>query len=261
MAGATPGRHHDDLPAPARAVQPPGHRILVAEDQPVNYMLVERMLTKRGHETANAADGERAVAMFDAERYDLVLMDCHMPGLDGYAATREIRRREQATGRSRIPIVAMTADAMPGDRERCLAAGMDDYLAKPVTASDIDAVLERWLGEARENTVAPLDAARMHELQQLFPGSEAADMLAALERDVGSQLERITAALQRDDPAAVREAAHRVLNSARMLGAEQLAEAAAAVEAASGDRVIAFRAAARLADRWRPVRDALATPP
>jgi CheY-like chemotaxis protein len=124
---------------------PSGYRILVAEDQSVNWKLVDRLLEKRGHEAVNAADGESALKRLESEHYDLVLMDCQMPLLDGYETTRELRRREAAQNRSRVPIVAMTASAMQGDRERCLEAGMDDYLAKPITAERLDELLDRWL--------------------------------------------------------------------------------------------------------------------
>jgi CheY-like chemotaxis protein len=92
-----------------------------------------------------ASDGEEALRLLDAARYDLVFMDCMMPGLDGYAATAELRRRE--AGQARLPVVAMTANAMQGDRERCLAAGMDDYVSKPVSRDILRDVLGRWLPE------------------------------------------------------------------------------------------------------------------
>jgi signal transduction histidine kinase/CheY-like chemotaxis protein len=122
------------------------HQILVVEDQAVNWMVIDRFLTKRGHHAVNAADGRAALEKLSGGRYDLVLMDCQMPDLDGYDATREIRRREAVESDTRVPIVAMTASAMQGDRERCVAAGMDDYVAKPVTTQKLEQVLERWLG-------------------------------------------------------------------------------------------------------------------
>jgi signal transduction histidine kinase/CheY-like chemotaxis protein len=138
---------------PAREAQlasgPPdqsgGSRILVAEDQPVNGMLFERLLAKRGHSAVNATDGRGVLEKLESDQYDLVLMDCQMPVLDGYEASREIRRRESGEQRGHVPIVAMTASAMRGDRERCLAAGMDDYMAKPINADKLDQMLDRWL--------------------------------------------------------------------------------------------------------------------
>jgi signal transduction histidine kinase/CheY-like chemotaxis protein len=141
---------------PTPAAAPTGRRILVAEDHRVNWLLMERLLTRRGHHADNAPDGAAAVAMTATGAYDLVLMDCQMPTMDGYEATQAIRRREQAAGGGRrLPIVAMTADATTPARERCLAAGMDDYLAKPVDQRLLDAVLARWLVASSPRDPAP----------------------------------------------------------------------------------------------------------
>jgi signal transduction histidine kinase/CheY-like chemotaxis protein len=121
-------------------------RILVAEDQSVNWMVIERLLAHRGYRADNAVDGEDVLGKLARADYDLVLMDCQMPVLDGYDTTREIRRREAEAGaEAHVPIVAMTASAMQGDRERCIAAGMDDYMAKPITAEKLDELLARWV--------------------------------------------------------------------------------------------------------------------
>jgi CheY-like chemotaxis protein len=130
----------DGGPAPARA----GGRVLVVEDQSVNWMVIERYLAKRGWDAVNATDGRAALARLESEQFDLVLLDCQMPVLDGYDTAREIRRREAAADGGHVPIVAMTASAMEGDRERCLDAGMDDYLAKPMGPDKLDQVLARW---------------------------------------------------------------------------------------------------------------------
>jgi CheY-like chemotaxis protein len=116
-------------------------RILVAEDSMVNQKVVMRMLEKLDCAVDLAADGKQAVEMADAVHYDLIFMDCHMPEMDGFQATAVIRAR---TAENRTPIIALTANAMEGDRERCLTAGMDDYLAKPIKVSDLTNVLQRW---------------------------------------------------------------------------------------------------------------------
>jgi PAS domain S-box-containing protein len=118
-------------------------RILIAEDNAVNQRVAVRMVEKLGLRADVAADGREAIQLFQMLPYDLILMDCQMPNMDGYEAAREIRRREPPGGSSLI--VAMTAEAMAGSRERCLEAGMDDYIAKPVRFDDLSAVLNKWL--------------------------------------------------------------------------------------------------------------------
>jgi CheY-like chemotaxis protein len=122
-----------------------GRRLLLVDDNEVNRELALGMLEIYGVDVDCAEDGQQALEHLGQARYDLVLMDCHMPRLDGYAATREWRDREQLDGRARTPIVALTAAALPGDREKCAAAGMDDYLTKPFTRDMLDEALGRWL--------------------------------------------------------------------------------------------------------------------
>ena len=120
-------------------------RVLLVEDNPVNLMVGQRLLGVLGVNCDTAGNGEAALMRMSASRYDLVLMDCQMPVLDGYAATRQWRENEAAGGPARrLPIVAMTANAMAGDRQKCLDAGMDDYLAKPVTRAELERCLHRW---------------------------------------------------------------------------------------------------------------------
>ena len=126
--------------------------ILVVEDNAVNQAVAVNMLRKRGYRTEVAADGLVALEMLARGGYAAVLMDCQMPKLDGYQATAEIRRRE-GDG-AHVPIVAMTAHSMKGDRERCLAAGMDDYLPKPVSASALDDMLRRWVPAGTDDASA-----------------------------------------------------------------------------------------------------------
>ena len=134
--------------APARpAASPaanPGARVLIAEDNPTNQLLARRLVQKLGHCPHVVSDGQAALDALAAQPFELVLMDCQMPGLDGYAATRALREREKG-GTARLPIIALTANAVEGQREQCLAAGMDDYLTKPVNLEALAATLERWL--------------------------------------------------------------------------------------------------------------------
>ncbi len=114
----------------------PRLRILVAEDNPINQMLAVRILEKAGHSVAVAGNGEEALTAVAREPFDLVLMDVQMPVMDGFEATALLRQQERKTGR-RLPVLAMTAHAMKGDRERCLKAGMDGYVAKPVQKQEL----------------------------------------------------------------------------------------------------------------------------
>ncbi len=115
------------------------------DDNEINRELALGMLEMYGVEVDCAEDGVHALQCLDATAYDLVLMDCHMPEMDGFEATRAWRARERQEGRPRVIIIALTAAAMQGDRETCLAAGMDDYVAKPFTRAMLDAALGRWL--------------------------------------------------------------------------------------------------------------------
>mgnify|MGYP005853951365 CR=1 FL=1 len=133
-------------PAPAPAADDEvGAAVLVVEDDQVNQMVVEQMLLQLGCEVDLAADGEAARRAVARKRYDLVFMDCHMPVMDGYEAARRIRADEQRAG-TRTPIVALTADALATDRERCFAAGMDGFMTKPVNSAQLSATIERWTG-------------------------------------------------------------------------------------------------------------------
>ncbi len=123
----------------------PSAKVLLVEDDAVNQMVVESMLAKLGCTVEVATDGAAACAAAERGRYDLILMDLHMPGMDGYQATRNIRADESLRG-VYTPIVALTADALAGDRERCIEAGMDDFVTKPISTAMLAAVVERWTG-------------------------------------------------------------------------------------------------------------------
>ena len=130
--------------------------VLVVEDSPVNQIVAVRALERCGCRTELAADGHEALKALARNHYDAVLMDCQMPGLDGYAATAELRRRE--TDGRHTPVIAMTAHAMDGDRERCLQAGMDDYISKPMKHAILAGTLWRWLSRPPETPGTPLPA-------------------------------------------------------------------------------------------------------
>ena len=159
-------------PAPTRLL-----RILLAEDNPVNQLLAVRILEKRGHAVVVATNGKEVVEAYRREDFDLILMDVQMPLMDGFEATRMIREKEEgAVGH--IPIIAMTAHAMKGDREQCLAAGMDDYISKPINASELHVLLEQFTQglEGHEDS-----AGQTLERQKPTVGKELFDLSKALE--------------------------------------------------------------------------------
>ena len=128
-------------------------RILIVEDTADNRQIMRDLLSSAGYELLEAHDGEQGVAMAKAHHPDLILMDIQLPVLDGYEATRRIRLAE--AGRRHTPIIASTASAMSGDRERCLEAGMDDYLTKPAPPEILDAMLRRWMDASPPEPAPP----------------------------------------------------------------------------------------------------------
>jgi CheY-like chemotaxis protein len=148
-AGEQPGAFVDHrgigvVPGPDGVVP----TILIAEDNPVNQIIAARMLEKLGYLIEIVGDGQAALDAIEQTSYAAVLMDCQMPGLDGYEATKELRRRER--GSARLPVIAMTAHSMAGDREKCLAAGMDDYISKPMRVGVLAETLERAIAHHDE---------------------------------------------------------------------------------------------------------------
>ena len=230
----TPAEERDapvaDVPerAPAAAA---GTRVLVAEDNPVNQLVIQGMLDKRGYVTDVVADGREALARLESGEHAAVLMDVQMPELDGFETTARIRAGE--TDGRRLPIIAMTAGAMEGDRERCLAAGMDDYIAKPLRPDELDAVLERWLGHrpARDGRAAAgngdrrdglVDAGRVRRFKADYP--DIAERLVALFADsTPPVLEQLSNAVHTQDDETVRRLAHKLKGSCQNVGATKMA--------------------------------------
>jgi PAS domain S-box-containing protein len=193
----------------AAATAGPPLRILLAEDTPVNQKMAIRLLEKRGHKVTLATTGQEAVAAAARERFDLALMDVQMPGMDGFEATAAIRAAEWAaeragSPRSRLPIIAMTAHAMKGDRERCLAAGMDDYISKPIEADRLWEVLSGITPApapqpqpAAPNTLSPSPVRDGNSSDRLAPvkrpQGSSSDGMAPVKRPEGSSSDRLGA--------------------------------------------------------------------
>jgi CheY-like chemotaxis protein/HPt (histidine-containing phosphotransfer) domain-containing protein/anti-sigma regulatory factor (Ser/Thr protein kinase) len=213
--------------------------VLVAEDNEVNQKVAAKILERLGYGVELAENGKEALAACARRRYDAVLMDGQMPGMDGYEATRRIRMRE-TRGARRVPIIAMTASAMKGDREKCLDAGMDDYVSKPVTPEALEAVLRKWVGApsapAERAAAAPaaagqlLDEAIVQNLMSVDDdGTLMDEIVATFLRIAPARLTAIKKAA-RGNPAALEREAHSFLGSCGNIGARRMAELCARLE-------------------------------
>ena len=249
-AAEVPSRESIEALPAAIAHEP---RILLVEDNPVNLLVAKKMLATLGYEAESANHGEAALACLRQDRYDLVFMDCQMPVLDGYAATRRWRGLEAEAGAPRLPIVAMTANAMAGDRERCLEAGMDDYLPKPVSREQLEHCLARWLPRregaaelgrlaeplaesatpAMESGALPiLDTVVLDELHEVA-GAETAGIVRLFLEDAPLLIARLEAASGTRDNEELRQASHTLKSSSANVGAIALANAARRIELAA----------------------------
>ncbi|MCX5796707.1 MAG: response regulator, partial [Elusimicrobia bacterium] len=190
-------------------------RVLVAEDNAVNQKVAVRQLHRLGYEADVAADGIEALEALKRIPYDLVFMDCQMPEMDGFQATAEIRKGEG--GRKHTPVIAMTASALEGDREKCLAAGMDDYISKPVRIEDLEKVLGRW--------DMAVDAAALAALRELG-GAEDPGYLDGLIRDfleeAAKRLAALRGAVESGDAKALELAAHALKGSSGNMGVRRM---------------------------------------
>ena len=239
-----------------------GH-VLVVEDNAVNQKVAARMLENLGYRVDVAADGVEAVEAVGRVPYGALLMDCQMPEMDGYQATREIRLREQ--DRRRTPIIAMTAGASRDDEARCLAAGMDDYVAKPVRPAELARVLQRWLVNGREQPppgfppsseelLDPEGVKALRELDSHAPG-EAATMVRLFLGETRSRLD----ALRPDDTESVGRTAHSLKGSCATFAAPRMASLCDELERAGARRDSdGIRATlVRLDEEYRRVASAL----
>jgi signal transduction histidine kinase/DNA-binding response OmpR family regulator/putative methionine-R-sulfoxide reductase with GAF domain len=251
-----------EISAEAAGAPPRRLRVLVAEDNAVNQRVVIRMLETAGCRVDAVANGREAIDTFARLPYDLVFMDCQMPEMDGFEATRAIRDAERGnvSGR-RVPIVALTANALQGDREQCLAAGMDDYLAKPITKDAFGASLRRWGAQGGPPTDGSIDATALAELAAIDgePGQPnlLAELLDVFRVDAPVRLAAVRAALESGDTDGVRRAAHAFKGSCAALGLRHLQELCATLESRScaGTPAEAHRTLAAVEaelDRLRP---------
>ncbi len=240
--------------------------VLVAEDNPVNQKVAARTLEKLGFRARIASNGAEALAALERERFDLVLMDCQMPEMDGFEATTRLRAAERASGAPRMAVVAMTANAMAGDREQCLAAGMDDYIAKPFNPQELLRIIERWTGRSAHGANAAsgqeraLDGERLAHLRQRADAGERqvlADALAEWTRLAPALIVRIERALEAGELAELDDASAELVRVSEPLGARALLECVAQLRAAS-PAVATPTLVERLSGEYARTREALA---
>ena len=224
-------------------------RVLLVEDNPVNAAVAARLLERLGLECEIAVDGVEALEATDMEHYDVILMDCQMPRVDGYEATGRIREREEKRGLNRVPVIAMTANAMVGDRERCLAAGMDDYIAKPLIPDVLENTLRHWVpmtelldgtptagradGEQDEDLPEsdepPIVAEVLDDLYQVMQ-DEFTSLLGTYLESARNMLDDIEQSLAAGDMESIVMPAHSLKSSSANVGALRLSGFAKAME-------------------------------
>jgi signal transduction histidine kinase/HPt (histidine-containing phosphotransfer) domain-containing protein/FixJ family two-component response regulator len=246
-AAGTPGPRRD-APSASDAMAE-GTYLLIVDDHAINRMVLHRQVQALGYAAATAENGVDALEQWSAGRFGAVITDCNMPEMDGYELARRIRAREAEHGSARTIIVACTANALAGDAEKCFAAGMDDYIAKPVQLAQLAARLEQWvpLPKTRPaphkrpavSTVADDTAVPVLDEAML---AEASGGDATLEREIleryrsylAADMESLASAVSASQPAEARRLAHRIKGAARTVGAEALAQAAARMEDLEG---------------------------
>jgi CheY-like chemotaxis protein len=216
-------------------------RLLLAEDNPVNQKVAVLTLERLGYHVDVASDGAQAVDAVQRNRYDAVLMDCQMPVLDGFEATRQIRAAEPAG--QRIPIIALTSSATEADRQQCLDAGMDDHVAKPLHPATLQDVLGRITTQEappEDDPIAVLAAAAGPEV--------LADLIETFATDSQVQLEHLRQAAASSDLPALAAAAHRIRGAAGVFGAKAILDTCATIEdaARAGQLAVARNALADL---------------
>lgn len=244
------------LPAPRAAVtsasaraQRRGSTVLIVEDLVLNQRVAQEHLRRRGHTARIAESGDAALGQLRDDRdgaISLIFMDAQMPGMDGFETTRQIRAGAAGARAATLPIIALTANALPGDRAACLDAGMDDYLAKPLATDALDAALHRWLPAATDptptpstppvaiNGTVPDTAFDANEMRQRLLGDTALirQVIADISRELPTQLKRLRHAHDTQDAGAAAVAAHSIKSAAQLVGGHRTAQSARDVETA-----------------------------
>jgi CheY-like chemotaxis protein len=270
-----PGSSEATPSALAQTTGQPRGSVLLAEDNAVNQKVAVRMLEKLGYRADVAADGLEALEMHSRGSYGAILMDVQMPQMDGYAATKEIREREGGAERY-TPIIAMTANAMEGDREKAIEAGMDDYVSKPVKLEELGAVLERWVSQVEHEEEAKADTSTLasevgdgsvdlsvlvglRELQVEGEPDILNELIELFLKEVPSELEALREAADRGDIENVERITHTLKGSSANMGAVRMEALCTELEDAVRSKDIAAAAVriSRLQEEFGHVRAVL----
>ncbi len=246
------------LATPPEPTQRHGGRVLVAEDNAVNQRLALTILEKLGYDADLATNGREALERAESGDYLAVLMDCQMPEMDGFEATQRIRELDAPRGT--VPIIAMTANALEGDRERCIAAGMNDYISKPVRIADLESVLERWVGTGQSGGSEVLDESVIEGLRALDPeGRLLGELVGMYLEDGEARLRALREAVERGDAGEIEREAHTLKGSSANIGAYRVAEQSQVLQdmGRSGDLSEAHEAAEELGREYARATRAL----
>lgn len=211
--------------------------VLIVEDNIINQKVVMKMLERLGCSAGVAQNGREGVDQFRSGSFDLIFMDMQMPEMDGLEATKAIRALGEKG--SSVIIIALTANAMAGDRERCLAAGMNDYLAKPVKQTDIEAVIRQWFPAALMRSedngpppapFTPFDPVRLRQIEEIGDAGLLKELMQLYLQDLEQYLEQIDDAITRTDFRLAYESSHKLKGSSANLGVDRVREACLAME-------------------------------
>jgi CheY-like chemotaxis protein/HPt (histidine-containing phosphotransfer) domain-containing protein len=230
-------------------------RILVAEDDRTNQQVIVAILEKLGYRADVVKDGAEAVSAVQKAEYDLILMDCLMPEVDGYQATRRIRQQRAEAGKPAVPIIAVTADAMAGDRDNCFQAGMSDYLPKPIEPQQVASILEKWLATPAagpQDRPSGVDSLSENEwvfneadlLKRLMGDTSfARTLIAGFLSDAPRQLESLKNWIEQGDAARARVQAHTLKGAAASASANALSSASFKIQQAAASEDLSQAAA------------------
>jgi len=247
-------------------------RVLIAEDNAVNQKVAVQQLRKLGYTADVVGNGLEVLDTLERIPYDVVLMDCQMPDMDGYEATRRIRGREQTSGKPRLRVVAMTANAMEGDREKCLEAGMDDFISKPVRIEELEGALERSTPVAPSSTPAPAAESparletvngkaldRLRELRAPNHPDPLAEIIDLFIEQTPDLLRSLNEASAQQDAVGLRKAAHTLKGSCGNLGADRMAALCRDLEVAAKQGTLSSARAliARIEQEYQSVKKLL----